>query len=244
MQKIDLKNIKNKKVVAIGAHPDDVEFGAGGTLLQLGKVNEVRVIVVSDGQMGSHDVDEGKGELVVARQKEQLAAAVLYDAKQVVFFDLMDTKVGEEKKRLVKKLVKRLVRWQPDVVITHDPWKHYFPYHADHVAVGLAVLDAVLLATLPGYLKKVGPVQPMKARPTVWLMHPQERQLGIDISGVWEQKLELLQKFTSQFDEQVQWEEIKDKLTKQAEEMGKELGVKYAEAFAEISHSAFSGVED
>ena len=224
-------SFKDKRIVAIGAHPDDVEFGAGGTLLQLGKANEIKVIVVSDGQMGSHDADINKGELVSLRQKEAKEAAEMYQAKQVIFFDFLDTRVGEDKKRLVKKLVKRLVKWQPDLVITHDPWKAYTPYHADHVAVGIAVLDAVMLATLPGYVKKLN-MSALKAKPTVWLMHPQERQIEIDIKDVLEKKLAMIKKFASQFDEQVQWEDIKRKLSVPIE------------AFAEIDSGVYSGVEE
>src|SRR3990170_5067712 len=106
MDKIEIDRIKGKKILAIGAHPDDVEFACGGTLLLLKKENHIVVAVVTSGQMGSHDEDSNKADLLTTRESEQKAASALYNASRVLFLQFPDFFVSEQKRRLRKKLIK------------------------------------------------------------------------------------------------------------------------------------------
>lgn len=236
MQKIDIDCVKGKKVLAIGAHPDDLEFGAGGALLLLSKGNRIVVACVTSGQMGSRDEDANKADLMAIRESEQQAASGLYKASKVLFLQFSDFFVSEQAKRLRKRLIKLLLRIRPDIVITHDPWTEYFPYHPDHRTVGFAVYDALIASTLPLYLRKRSVAgKALDPRPQLWLMHPHEASHAADISAVYRKKLEAIKLHKSQFDGVMVWEKIEKKLEEVFSQIGKEIGAKYGEAFRVIS---------
>ena len=67
---------KFKKVLVVSAHPDDPDFGAGGTIAKLAKDGaRVTYAIVTDGSQGGEDPKQKDSELVAIRQKEQKAAA-------------------------------------------------------------------------------------------------------------------------------------------------------------------------
>ena len=236
MNKINIDRIKGKKILVIGAHPDDVEFACGGTLVLLSKQNRVVVVCVTSGQMGSHDEDSDKTDLMSVRESEQRAASATYKASQVLFLQFPDFFVSEQPKRLRKRLIKLLVRVRPDIIITHDPWSQYFPYHPDHRAVGFAVYDALLASTLPLYLQKksvAGVV--LSPLPELWLMHPHEPSHAVDISSVYQKKLAAIKLHKSQFDGVMVRERIEKKITEVFSGFGEAIGAKYAEVFRIIS---------
>lgn len=230
MQKLDISGIKSKKILAIGAHPDDLEFAVGGTLLGLGEKNTIIVVCVTSGQMGSHDEDEYKQDLLSTREKEQREASAEYHASRILFFQFPDMFVTEQFKRLRKRLIKLFVKTRPDIVITHDPWTEYFPYHPDHRAIGFAVFDAVIASTLPRYLKKRSVAgKPLDPKPQLWLMHPHEASHAVDISSVYKKKLALIKTHKSQFDGGMVWKDVKTFLDEHFRRIGKEIGAEYAE---------------
>ena len=64
LEKFDISQLKNKKILAFGAHPDDIEFGAGGTLAQFSGQNSVEIIIATDGGLGTHDQKLKNGDIV------------------------------------------------------------------------------------------------------------------------------------------------------------------------------------
>ena len=145
--------------------------------------------------------------------------------------------VQRESKRLRKRLVKLLLRVRPDIVITHDPWSEYFPYHPDNRAVGFAVLDAVIASALPLFLRKKSVAGiALEKRPEVWLMHPHEPSHVVDISGAYERKLDLIKTHASQFDDVLVWKKVQEELEATFSGFGKEIGVKYGEPYRIILH--------
>jgi len=236
VNKIDIGRVKGKKILAIGAHPDDVDFSCGGTLLLLSKQNRIVLACVTSGQMGTHDEDSDKTDLMTVREREQREAGARYKASQVLFLQFPDFFVSEQPKRLRKRLIKLLVRVRPDIVITHDPWSEYFPYHPDHRVVGFAVYDALLASTLPLYLQKksVAGVA-LSPRPELWLMHPHEPSHAVDITSVYPKKIAAIKLHKSQFDGVFVWEKVEKRLVKIFSGVGKEIGARQAEAFRIIS---------
>lgn len=115
------------KVLALGAHPDDIEIGCGGAILRhraLG--HEVRMIVFTGGGRGGEITED---ELLVTRFKEAEEAAKLLDV-EVDFFDYVDTEIPDTHEVIER--VEAIVReFKPDRV--------YLPYgqdtHQDHRAV-------------------------------------------------------------------------------------------------------------
>lgn len=232
MEMLDVTGISGKRILAIGAHPDDLEFSCGGTLLLLAEKNRIVAVSVTSGQMGSHDEDDNHGDIIAKREGEQRKASAMYNAAKTLLLQFPDMFVAEQFKRLKKRLIKLLVRERPQIVITHDPWTEYFPYHPDHRAIGYAVFDAVIASTLPLYLQKRAVAgKALHPRPQLWLMHPHEPTHVVDVTSVYERKIESIKVHESQFDDVVVWEEIRQKLEAYFAKVGKSIGVRYGEAF-------------
>jgi len=81
---------ENKRALVIGAHPDDNEFGAGGTSAKLAAQGwDVTFIIVTNGNKGSHDPGMSPYQLSETREQEQRAAAEVLGVKQVIFLAAM-----------------------------------------------------------------------------------------------------------------------------------------------------------
>ena len=131
--------------LTIGAHPDDAEFGAGGTLARWAAQGcEVTMLVVTDGSKGTWDPHLSLEELTASRRREQQAAADVLGATGVIHLDHVD---GELEYSMA--LREELCRWirtvRPEVVLSHDPWRRYM-LHPDHRATGLGAIDGVVAA--------------------------------------------------------------------------------------------------
>lgn len=134
-----------ERVLTIGAHPDDAEFGAGGTLAKWAAAGtHVTILVISDGSKGTWDPTIGHEELVASRALEQRSAADALGAIDVVMLAHTDGELAN-----TPDLTEELCYWirttRPDVVLSHDPWKRYM-LHPDHRAAGMAAIDAVVAA--------------------------------------------------------------------------------------------------
>ncbi len=133
------------RVLAVGAHPDDIEFGCGGSLARWADAGAaVTLLVVTDGSKGTWDRDVDPAELVAARIEEQHAAAAELGAGRVEMLGHVDGELAHSRE-LVAELCLRIRMERPDVLLTHDPWRRY-ELHPDHRATGWAVLDAVVAA--------------------------------------------------------------------------------------------------
>lgn len=134
-----------RRALAIGAHPDDIEFGAGGTLAKWASAGcDVTMLVVTDGSKGTWDSTIDPSDLVRTRSAEQLAAATALGAATVRNLDLVDGEL-EYTLELRKEMCRQIRELEPDVVLTHDPWQRY-QLHPDHRATGWAVMDGVISA--------------------------------------------------------------------------------------------------
>src|SRR5438876_8578085 len=105
-----------QRVLAVGAHPDDIEFGCGATLARWARDGaHVELVVLTDGSKGTWDPSTDLGALIVARQEEQRAAARTLGANGVHFLGAVDGELdaGTIMRRRVCEVV-RAVR--PDVV--------------------------------------------------------------------------------------------------------------------------------
>ena len=134
-----------KRALTIGAHPDDAEFGAGGTLARwAGDGCHITMLVVTDGSKGTWDPDMDQSELITQRQGEQRLAADVLGASQIVMLDHVDGALTHSD-ALVAELCWWIREAQPQVVLSHDPWKRYM-LHPDHRATGMAAIDATVAA--------------------------------------------------------------------------------------------------
>jgi LmbE family N-acetylglucosaminyl deacetylase len=137
--------------LAIGAHPDDIEFGCGATLAKWASTGcLVHHLVCTDGSKGTWDPDQDLAELVVQRQAEQRdAARALGGTGEVVFLDWPDGELesGLRQRWQVAYWIRRL---RPHVVLGHDPWKRY-RLHPDHRHAGFLAVDGVVAARDPHF---------------------------------------------------------------------------------------------
>ena len=133
---------KKADVLVITPHPDDAEFGVAGTVVhwvQEGK--KVVFVVTTNGDKGTSDRDMKPEKLAEIRQQEQLAAARVLGVSGVEFLGYPDQGL-EDTPQLRKDLVRLIRTYQPDTVVTVDPYRRYL-FHRDHRVTGQAVLDAV-----------------------------------------------------------------------------------------------------
>jgi LmbE family N-acetylglucosaminyl deacetylase len=144
------------RALTIGAHADDAEFGAGGTLARWAAAGcEVTLLIVTDGSKGSWDPGADPGTLATLRRDEAAAAAERLGAAGVAFLDYVDGETAPTPE-LRRDLCSWIRRLRPDVVLTHDPWERY-QLHPDHRAVGFSALDAVVAAREPLFYPDLGP---------------------------------------------------------------------------------------
>ena len=139
------------RALAIGAHPDDIEFGCGATLAKWAAAGcVVDHLVCTDGSKGTWDPDQDLADLVAQRQAEQRAAAAALGATgEVVFLDWPDGELdsGLRQRWQVAYWIRRL---RPTVVLGHDPWKRY-RLHPDHRHAGFLTVDGVVAARDPHF---------------------------------------------------------------------------------------------
>lgn len=174
-------------VLLFGAHPDDVEWGAGGILLLLREKGMTFALVdLTEGEMGSRGTPD-------ERKREAAAAADFVGAAARENLHLPDCGLvdGPENRRLVASVIRR---YRPKIVLAPF-WKDR---HPDHAATGLMVRNSSLYCALA---KLNDGYQPHKPSAFLYFLlhnyrHP---SLVVDITSVYEHKLELLRLHHSQF---------------------------------------------
>lgn len=135
-----------KVVLAIGAHPDDIDFGAGGTIAKwISEGAEVHYVLATTGQSGGYDASIPRSDIPGMRQFEQRAAGDVYGVSSIEFLDFMDGSVAVTAE-LRKGIARAIRRVKPDTVISQSPVRNFDRIgasHPDHLATGEAALQAV-----------------------------------------------------------------------------------------------------
>jgi LmbE family N-acetylglucosaminyl deacetylase len=186
--------------LAIGAHPDDVEFGCGGLLAKWAADGcVVHHLVCTDGSKGTWDANVDVAALAARRQDEQREAArrLAGDrAGEVRFLGYVDGELdsGLEARGQVALVIREL---RPSVVLGHDPWKRY-RLHPDHRHAGLLACEGIVAARDPHFYKE----QPVPHhRPDALLLwEADEPDHAEDVSAVVDLKLDALEAHVSQFE--------------------------------------------
>src|SRR5262245_59158191 len=110
-----------KVVLAVGAHADDIDFTAAGSVAAWAKQGaEVHYLVLTDGSKGTYDTNLTPEQLVVTRQQEQRDAAAALGAKEVHFLSYPDAML-EVTMELKKDIVRVIRQVRPDTIIVFDP---------------------------------------------------------------------------------------------------------------------------
>ena len=225
--------------LAIGAHPDDVEFGCGGTLAKWAAAGcVVHHLVCTDGSKGSWDASADTSALVATRQDEQRAAAKALGATgTVTFLDQVDgeLEVTLALRGAVAEVIRRV---RPEVVLGHDPWKRD-RLHPDHRSAGFLTCDGIVAARDPHFFPEQG-LAPH--RPSALLLWEADEVNHIeDVTGSVDAKLAALEAHASQFESTMRavddsgLAEFRQRVRGRLASHGERIGVGAAETFAAIT---------
>lgn len=145
MPRYDIDHIP-RTAMAIFAHPDDAEFTVAGTLAKWAKAGcETTVVLITSGNVGTHDPTYTREELARVREDETRAAMAVLGVRRVVFLGQNDCELVNTID-LRRKLVREIRTHRPEVVMCADPQALYFGdrylNHPDHRAGGAAALEA------------------------------------------------------------------------------------------------------
>ncbi|OGE64890.1 hypothetical protein A3I48_01250 [Candidatus Daviesbacteria bacterium RIFCSPLOWO2_02_FULL_36_7] len=195
-----------KTILAVGAHPDDIDIGCSGTV---GKFVEegaqVYYLVLTDGSKGSEDIKISNEELIKIRQEEQQNAADILGVKKIFFLNFVDGEL-ENTPALRKEIIKIMRQVKPDIVICWDPTLYYdetrnMVNHPDHRKGGEAVVDCVYpfarnTRTFPELLDEG--LQPHVVEELL-LINFSKANYFVDISSIIDKKIKALESHKSQF---------------------------------------------
>ena len=226
-----------ESVMAIFAHPDDIEFGCAGTVAKW--VNEgarAAYVLVTSGDVGIATPGMTKAKAAEIREGETLAAAHIAGVEDVTFFREPDCMV-ENTMALRRRVVQQIRRFRPEVIIAGDPTMVFTPTgrinHPDHRAVAGAVVDAVFpSAGQPNLFQELEEegLFAHKIR-KVYIQAYGTGDVFVDISETLETKIEALIQHKSQIKEIPQ---ITQRMTERAAERAANSDFKYAESFRAI----------
>jgi LmbE family N-acetylglucosaminyl deacetylase len=184
-----------KRALCIVAHPDDIEFYCGGTVLKMTRRGVlVDFVLATSGDKGSHDSRVAREELATTREEEQAAAAYVLGVKRVSFLRHSDAELTENLD-LRRELVREIRATKPDVLLTFDPFGGY-RYHPDHRVVGRVAMDAAWPCARDPltYPEEGAPHETAEA----WCFAGEHPNLEIDVGDVIEEKIEARLAHTSQ----------------------------------------------
>lgn len=134
-----------RRAMAIFAHPDDVDFGCGGTLsLWADQGVHLTYCVLTSGQKGTHDLGMHPERLARIREREQRAAGRVVGTKEFVFLGHQDGEL-ERSKALTGEVCRVIRQHRPDLIVTQDPWREY-QLHPDHRVAGWSAMDGLIAA--------------------------------------------------------------------------------------------------
>jgi N,N'-diacetylchitobiose non-reducing end deacetylase len=194
------KHKMKKCILAIGAHPDDLEFGCSVTVRNLIKEGyDAYYVIITNGENGCKKKVKTVRERIDIRKQEQLDAAKKIGVKKVYFFGEKDGFL-EYKESIRKKLTLLIKALKPEIVFSFDPANQDFTsinlFHRDHRITGLLAFDSVFAAKNEFiYPHKNGAHKVEK----MYLFVTNKPNYFLDITNEINFKLDVLSSYKSQF---------------------------------------------
>lgn len=194
------------RVLVVTAHPDDVDFGAAGTVAAFTDAGvEVTYCIATSGESGGSDRTMTRVEMAALRQDEQRAAAAVVGVSDVRFLGHPDGMV--ETTLALRRDISRVIRQvRPERVLTQSPERNLefiFASHPDHLATGEAAVDAVYPDARNPFahpeLLDIEGLEPWTV-PELWIMGPggQDAGVAVDTTSTVERKVAALMCHKSQ----------------------------------------------
>ena len=232
-------------ILAIGAHPDDVELGCSGTIAkEISKGKKVGILDLTRGELGTR----GSAEI---REKEANDAAKILN---VAFRDNLEFKDGffkiDDTHQL--KLIKVIRKYRPDLILCNAPDDR----HIDHPKAAKLVIDSCFLSGL----KKIETIEdgfnqePWRPNNIYhyiqWNNYPCD--FVVDISDFMDKKMEVILAYSSQFynkksnepETPISTKQFLSSIENRASDLGRIIGVSYAEGFTTNRQLAVSQISD
>ncbi|HSC39346.1 MAG TPA: bacillithiol biosynthesis deacetylase BshB1 [Chitinophagaceae bacterium] len=222
-------------LLAIGAHPDDVELGCSGTILnEVQRGKKAGILDLTQGELGTRGT-------VATRYAEAAQAAELLGVAVRENLKIRDGFFRNDEEHQLA-LIRVLRKYQPDILLANSTSDR----HPDHGRAGRLIADASFLAGLRKVETKDDNGQPQAPwRPRYVLHYLQdwyhEPQLIIDITGVFEQRMKAIAAYSTQFfttqseaggpQTYISTPDFIDSVIARARMLGKRIGVKYAEGY-------------
>lgn len=190
------------RIIVIGAHPDDCDIKAGGTAILFASMGHaVKFLSVTNGDAGHQS--QGGGMLAQRRAAEAKEAGRRFGVE----YEILDNHDGELEPSLKVRMqiIRKIREWNADIVIAPRP----NDYHPDHRYTGILVQDAAYMVGVPNLLSDCPPlrknpvflyVQDRFKRP-----NPFRPDIAVDITAVYDKKVNALDAHQSQFYEWLPW---------------------------------------
>ncbi len=219
-------------ILAFGAHPDDVEISAGGTLakhIALGK--KVALVDLTRGELGTRGTAE-------TRDGEAKDAMTVLGVEQRINLDLGDGFFEHTQSNLIK-VIEMIRLFQPELVLANATEDR----HPDHAKGAKLVADACFLSGLPKIKTQYQGHEQKAWRPKKLIHYIQDRYIRpdfvIDVTPYVEKKFDVLKCYRTQFYDPnstepqtpISGKEFFDFLESRMRQYGREIGVEFAEGF-------------
>jgi bacillithiol biosynthesis deacetylase BshB1 len=219
-------------ILAIGAHPDDVELSAAGTILKhINAGKRVAIVDLTQGELGSRGSIE-------TRYNEAAKAANILGLSHRINLKLADGFFDIDKNSLLK-LVIQIRRFQPEIVLSNAPSDR----HPDHGRAADFIRRACFLSGLIKIDTQLAGETQKPWRPKNLFQYIQDRYIQpdfvVDISPYFDQKIKAIQAYVTQFytptskevNTPISGKDFLDFLEGRMREMGRNIGVEFAEGF-------------
>ena len=227
---------KPERVLVIGAHPDDLEFGCAGTMaLWARQGKEIFYLLSTRGDKGTPDSRITPEELAALRESEQVAAAKVVGVREVTFLDFRD---GELKYEIpyIGAVVRAIRTYKPDIVFCPDPlmyWREGYINHPDHRICGEVAMAAVFPYARDRlhFNEQIEEGLDTHKVKEVYLFFTDKPNTWVDICETLDVKIEALKQHYTQVGE---WDQLPEMIKLRAAQAGEEKGIACAESFHHI----------
>jgi LmbE family N-acetylglucosaminyl deacetylase len=232
---------RHERVLVVGAHPDDPEFGFGASVAKLADEGaQVFYCICTDGSQGGEDPSVPDEQLTATRYKEQRAAAEVLGVREVVFLGFRDGYLVANVD-LRRAITREIRRFKPDLVMAHSPQRATSiaigASHPDHQAAGEATLAAVYPdarnpRAYPELLTQG--FEPHRVK-EVWLPGFDQPDVVVDVTHYMDRKIQAIMCHGSQFAPRPGLEDGPEKRIREwMRQAGKRAGYEYAEGFRKL----------
>jgi len=192
-----------KRVLVVMAHPDDCDFGSGGTIAQwTARGIEVSYCIITNGDQGGEESGIPLEEMAKVRQKEQRDAGAALGVSEITYLNYRDGWLMPSIE-LRKEIVRAIRIAKPDRMVVQSPernWERIYSSHPDHLAAGETAIQAVYPDARNPFaftdLKEAG-LEPWRVR-EVWITGSPTPNHFVDITETFSRKMDALHAHVSQ----------------------------------------------